>query len=834
MQTPPQQPLTPEEIVKTAEQAKQKGDRLMVKSKYDDAIHAYEDCIELMKRFAGGPTGEVIAAQALANKAHCQNKSDEFEAAIETLDFALTIPIVSFDVNLMSKIYYRKSLSLQALGKLGDAIVMIDRAICIGGGDTQGIEDLRKTLVAELNEANEANVNAGGEDEGFQVPDHPDTISPNEANEAIQEIIASKKNPDRVIPYLQHKFETLKTGKVWWDRREEHAKVNMIFAVCNVAIMKALEQDKKRKKKIAEATSTDGATTSTTTAAAATSTTAEGGGEEINEKEEDPDDVLNLLAFLLSKGCRAEQRYPLQGNKTPLQMLCMAGAFKCAELCMNFGALSRVYDDQIWTPLLVALAPDRPNNHKTAAPFVKLLLERQALVNHSNKSGLTALSLAAQSGDAESVRILVNHKDISLNLRSKVNYFSSIVWAKLGGNQECVSLIKNAAFERDTSEKGELKMEIVQDCLCVDFSNLVHRLLNLPSRIEAADTESMDRACLEFIRMIFRIDVPAAASVEEDGDAASTSSSSSSSSSTPLQEFSSEYERMHYTLFSQFPLVAFQKFGQKDPTGTPLDKAKIANSVAKILPRIPFLWQTQFNQIYLIHGPPKDGLLPITCNERNDYYYLTWFNEYHSFVVEPMQRRYGYFIPSVAALTKMHAALTSSTSSESGSSRLVSLSFKQANNNALHTSSILTTFLEKFPGIPSKSVEINSDGSLEPMSSFLDSLGSGDVFFCDVASLASSSLSSIGKPEWFEALSELLVNKLKGKMYFAGFDEFKIGEKDYRAQGSFSDLDDVIRSISMSVLSKFKKRGEFKISLISGIPNWFVAHHAIFAIEKDE
>ena len=87
---------------------------------------------------------------------------------------------------------------------------------------------------------------------------------------------------------------------------------------------------------------------------------------DMNDK---PDEyIFTPLEYLIRRGCRAEQRFgitePTQSGlslqinpgRTPLQMLALSGATRCADYLISEGARIESYDIDGWTPLLVACA----------------------------------------------------------------------------------------------------------------------------------------------------------------------------------------------------------------------------------------------------------------------------------------------------------------------------------------------------------------------------------------------------------------------------------------------------------------------------------------------
>lgn len=815
---PPQPPSTPptkEEILKASEQAKQKGDLALNRGKYADAIPLYDQAIGLLEPFRGGPIGEKLAVQALSSKAQCYYKLGEFEKAMETIDFALSVPIVTFEQALMSKLYHRKGLCYRSLSMNKEAYLMIMRALSIGGGDSYGWEQDRQNLLKQIVEEDPSSA------EGLEEMPTPDAVSSDEIAEAISEIMKFRGDAKHLIPWLEAKFIASKSGgtvnrSIWWDRREDKTKLNMMFAVCNVAVLKAFEAREKGSVKMKAAAEAKAAAA----AGGGSGGGSASGGGKIDEDweweaESSPDDVLPLLEFLITRGARAEQRYPLQGNRTPLQMLCLAGATKCVELSSNYGATPYVYDDNLWTPLLVAVTPDRPSIYKSAAPIVDLLIANGShnakFANFSNHNGMCAVSLAAQSRDADALRSLLSIKDIKLTLRSRSELFSSVIWAKIGRDPECVNLIKDAAIAREKERvgPGPLTMEIVQDIILFDFSFIVHNLKGQYLKIEG-DQIAKAKGMIAIIRAMFGVPK----------ELEST--------------FSSEYERFFKILSSTFyPIAAHIRYGMKSSPGQASTEANLPQNLKRVIQRLPFHISCAFNTLYLTRGPPAEGRPPpppITSNERNDFYYLTLFDDWHQLFILSLQSNFGYFVPSMPALTKMQTMLTAPDSL-----RLTSFNFNEVDaKTALHISSILTSFTEKFPNCPQNVVQIDSStGMLTTLSSTIEGFGGQDCLFLDPAAMAASTA-------WrdqgvsADALADILFSKLTGKMIFVAFgEELRAGEEKYERSGSFCDLDDAVRDISEAVFTKFKGSAGHKIELLTVIPNWIIAPHGIFIIEKN-
>lgn len=138
-------------------------------------------------------------------------------------------------------------------------------------------------------------------------------------------------------------------------------------------------------------------------------------------------------------------RYPALGNRSPLLMLAMAGAVECIKLALAHGAGVNLYDDKGYTALAVACSPNGPCSCHNS-DVVEVLLEAKSRVNLRTGDGLTPLSLAAQSNDVDSVRLLLAAGG-SVSTRCLLG-FSPVVWGLVGSGgslTECISMLLSAA-----------------------------------------------------------------------------------------------------------------------------------------------------------------------------------------------------------------------------------------------------------------------------------------------------------------------------------------------------------------------------------------------------
>eukprot|EP01035_Chromulina_nebulosa_P019965 gene19965-25934_t len=182
------------------------------------------------------------------------------------------------------------------------------------------------------------------------IPPLPTPLTNIEINDAITKILTDKGDPELLLEYLSNII--LKRG--WIDKLDDR-KNNIMWAICQAAIVRA------------------------------------------NTPERDSDKVLPLLDAIIKAGSKAEQRFSHLGNKTPLQMFCLAGAFECVKLCIQNGATVYTLDDDHWSPLIVACAPNGPysdNNSNIVKYNIKVKLTSVVTWDSHRLSGLRSARMA--------------------------------------------------------------------------------------------------------------------------------------------------------------------------------------------------------------------------------------------------------------------------------------------------------------------------------------------------------------------------------------------------------------------------------------------------------
>ena len=138
-------------LIESAERLKRAADLCFAKGEYDNAISTYDLTIETLNPLRGSSIGEFLAIKALANQASTYLKLEEFEKVVATCNLALTVPSVSLDVHLKSKLYHRKSVALGAMKKFEAALQFVDFGISLGETSlVPSFDELREDLVKSI------------------------------------------------------------------------------------------------------------------------------------------------------------------------------------------------------------------------------------------------------------------------------------------------------------------------------------------------------------------------------------------------------------------------------------------------------------------------------------------------------------------------------------------------------------------------------------------------------------------------------------------------------------------------------------------------------------
>jgi tetratricopeptide (TPR) repeat protein len=388
-QKPATTPVPPfiSQIIEKAEKVKKEADLHFSRSENKEAIDCYNQCISQIAPIRLFAWGEVLVLRCFTNQLQCFLKLEAWEEVCKASQFALTIPAAAQEVHLVKKIYHRRAIALEKLNQFGAAFHAVDFAIRLDPSSTE--YDEMRTRIGE--------VLVSSSDKIVALPPRPVNFSAEEVAQVIVYILKNDGDPKIIFPVL----EKIVSNNVYLDRRDER-KNNLMWAVCRAAINRS------------------------------------------TKPELEADDVLPLLDILLQNGCRAEQRYSAQegqNHQTCLMLLAMAGAVDCVRLLLKHKASPFTVDGEGWTALVVACAPNSPRKVAEGEvnsndEMVEVLLDANAIIDHTTMSGICALAASAQAKDINALNLLIN-RGASLMTRSR-NGFTPIVWALIGaaGNEE--------------------------------------------------------------------------------------------------------------------------------------------------------------------------------------------------------------------------------------------------------------------------------------------------------------------------------------------------------------------------------------------------------------
>jgi tetratricopeptide (TPR) repeat protein len=448
-----------EQLLLISEQLKKKADLLFAKCLFEEAIKTYAEALCLLSKRRGHADGEVCAIKCFANQAACLIKLKNYEKAVQAVEVAISIPSVNLDIHMYSKLWHRRFICQEAMGNLPQALYSLDRAI--------GIIPSSEEFLSARDKLIEAIATKHGI---VPLPDMPSAITVEEVDDMIKFILQNGGQPQIVGPRLE--LLVNKRGNL--DLHNKDGK-NILWALCQVAVMRTAKgiSDAVKKIQVKKAEEENNKNKEE-------SSNKEGEKKEEEDKVEiliSGDDVFSLLELVIKGGAKSEQRYVKDGNKTPLQLISLAGAVRSAQLLIKTGASSLTVDEQGWNPLLVALSPTGPNAGRNN-PIVQILIENSADPNACNAQGIHPLSLACQSGDIQSVLFLLS-KGSKINLRDKMG-FSPMVWTKVAcRNQvlapEIVKILLQTA-ENIVATVPNLMIEIKEDMKCCDLSGMLAKL----------------------------------------------------------------------------------------------------------------------------------------------------------------------------------------------------------------------------------------------------------------------------------------------------------------------------------------------------------------------
>jgi len=156
---------------------------------------------------AGLPFGEIIVARCFSNQAQCYLKMNQYDNALASINMGFTVPSVAQDTHMLSKLFIRKSLALEALGHYEEALKNVDKAIALGIA-SENFETLRAKMIQIILSQ-----------EGSIIPIAPKPIpmTTEVVSTIITHIFISKENYDNIM----HLLHTLINQRAWLDHPDD-------------------------------------------------------------------------------------------------------------------------------------------------------------------------------------------------------------------------------------------------------------------------------------------------------------------------------------------------------------------------------------------------------------------------------------------------------------------------------------------------------------------------------------------------------------------------------------------------------------------------------------
>jgi hypothetical protein len=592
-------------ILARAEETKKEADLLFGRGKLDEAIEAYTSVLKELQPLRGSPHGENCSIRCLANQAQCYIKQGQWEPAVAVSDFALSIASVVNEHHLVTKIFKRRAIAYEQLGKLPLALASVDWAIRFGD-DTEDSQMCRDRIVAAISAA---------EDTLVAIPPNPKCVAPMTISQAIKVIIESKCDPALVIPVLAAIID--ERGALDFHDSQNN---NILWAVCQACIQRALHPTM------------------------------------------DADGVLPVLELLLQNGCRANQRFAERGqNKTPLQMFAVAGAVSCVDLMLRSGAVAQLTDTTGWSALEVACAADHPRNKSKGQSnheVVSLLLEAKAVpVYRIPGSGMCALALACQAGDGESVLCLLKAGAV-INMRCAIG-FSPLVWAMIGNGGK--SFKENRAINVIYRAVSSINVpglldEANEDMKCFHIAALLQELrMVLKAQLASVPEADVPRRTHEVLVGVLRSrfgqsTAPASPAEELEGAPAAAPKKARSA----VEEANAFFTICAKLIPNFIPRIMTKRWLPKPEETAGLNAATAMSNAAPI----ERCWLASV--MCSVTGPKKQSdllcfgsSLSPSVLESREYGIIACYPEFMKLVRAPLAAEFSPFIPSPAALDLM-------------------------------------------------------------------------------------------------------------------------------------------------------------------------------------
>jgi len=492
-----------EGLLKTCNDAKKQADLLFVKGEFQKAIDAYTAVLKQLAPIGGFNVSDMLTLRSWANIAACHLKLQNYKEVVNACNKAILSPSAVRESNLLSKVYERQALALEELKEYEPALIALDRCIAIELCQRIPPETTHATAEAtspaaaatspyphEQHRKKLCNLVLENRPTFVALPPAPQVVTSQQISAVIKAILSCKCDPTNKNMMME--LQKLTETRGFLDKLDDKG-CGLMWAVCQCAMIRAArmevvfdgdkdlpafdslsseEQDIKKAKAEADA---------------------------------DPDAIFPVLQVLVGAGCSVTQRGPDAG-KACVQLLCMAGATKCVSVFLAMDANPNVMDDQGWGALHCACAVNSPAARKNQV-IVDMLCQKGCFPNHQTMGqGLSALHLAAQTGDGQTVLLLLK-KGASINMRCRLG-FSPIVYALIGtegsDGEACQVLMSAAAahvkiVKEQKNEDSMLLKEIEQDRQCYAFSRhvrLISKLANTKVQTEMTAEEVSKLCCI--------------------------------------------------------------------------------------------------------------------------------------------------------------------------------------------------------------------------------------------------------------------------------------------------------------------------------------------------
>jgi len=490
-----------EALLKTCSDAKKQADLLFVKAEYQKAIDAYTAVLTKLAPIGGFSVTDMLTLRSWANVAACYLKLHNYKEVVIACNKAILAPSAPREHNLLSKVYERQALALEELKEYEPALIALDRCIAIdlcqrASPDHTTAEGASPPTPADLPLPREqhrkrlCNLVLENRPTFVALPPAPQEVTAKQISSVIKSILQCKCDTSNKAMMLE--LQKLTETRGYLDRLDDKG-CGLMWAVCQCAMIRAARMevlfDGDKELPAFDSLSLEDQEAKTAKA----------------EADADPDAIFPVLQVLIGAGCSVTQRGPDAG-KACCQLLCMAGATKCVSVFLSMDANPNVMDDQGWGALHCACAVNSPAARKNQV-IVDMLCNKGCFPNHQTiQQGLSALHLAAQTGDGQTVLLLLK-KGASINMRCRLG-FSPIIYALIGtegsDGEACQVLMSAAAahvkvVKEQKNEDSVLLKEIEQDRQCYAFSRhvrLISKLANTKVQTEMTAEEVSKLCCI--------------------------------------------------------------------------------------------------------------------------------------------------------------------------------------------------------------------------------------------------------------------------------------------------------------------------------------------------